>query len=499
MARDYRTLKLEILAETKQFVDDMKKSESQVEGFGGKMEKFGKVAAAAFAAAAAAAVAYAGKLAIDGVKAAIADEAAQTRLANALKNVTGATNAQIATVEKQIGQMALAVGVADDELRPAFQRLAVATGDLNKANESLALALDISASTGKSVEAVSNALGKAYEGNTGALSRLGIGLSAAEIKTLGLDGTMKQLADTFGGSATAQANTLEGQIQRLRVGFDEAKESIGAALLPAVKAFFDYVTNRLIPILIEAKDRALEPIKKAFEDNKEAIQSLWQFTKDYLVPLFEFTLVRAIENVGKVIGSILNIIGTVVEGIKSVARTAIDAINALISAYNAIPFLGNINQVQLPSFLTTGGGVGMQRVTTGGGSTNTGFTTGTGSTGGNVGYSPKTGVSNTSVSQGVTSAVDKFAGIPLYDALKQLDTMLKQTNRQFNAGEISPYVAQLRLNQALADREALMGQVNVYVQAPSAIDQTGFTRAVVDALNSVERRQGGGASQLVGL
>ncbi len=77
--------------------------------------------------------------------------------------------------------------------------------------------------------------------------------------------------------------------------------------------------------------------------------------------------------------------------------------------------------------------------------------------------------------------------------------MLKQTNRQFNAGEISPYVAQLRLNEALATRDALMGQVNVYVQAPSAIDQTGFTRAVVDALNSVERRQGGGASQLVGL
>ncbi len=32
----------------------------------------------------------------------------------------------------------------------------------------------------------------------------------------------------------------------------------------AVKAFFDYIMNRLIPILIEAKDRALEPIRRAF-------------------------------------------------------------------------------------------------------------------------------------------------------------------------------------------------------------------------------------------
>jgi len=76
MAKDWRTLKLEILAETKQFVTDMKKGEDTVESFGDKATKMGKVAAAAFAAAAAAAAAYAGKLAIEGVKAAIEDEAA---------------------------------------------------------------------------------------------------------------------------------------------------------------------------------------------------------------------------------------------------------------------------------------------------------------------------------------------------------------------------------------------------------------------------------------
>lgn len=495
MARDYRTLKLEILAETKQFVDDMKKSESQVEGFGGKMEKFGKVAAAAFAAAAAAAVAYAGKLAIDGVKAAIADEAAQTRLANALKNVTGATNDQIAAVEKQITQMSLSLGIADEKLRPAFQRLATATGDLSKAQEGLELALDISASTGKSVEQVSAALSKAYEGNTGALSRLGIGLSTAEIKTLGLDGTMKQLADTFGGSATAQANTLEGQIQRLKNGFDEAKESVGAALLPAIKAFFDYVTNRLIPILIEAKDRALAPIKKAFEDNRDAIESLWKFTKDYLVPLFEFTLVRAIEGVGRAIGAILNIIGTVVDGIKSIVSAAISGINTLISAINRIPGV-NIPLIQTPSFLRTAGGVGMQRV---GAITSTDSSSSTFTSSSNAPTTTSGGATSTGTSKTTSSTASKFAGIPIIDALEQLDNALKLTNRQLKSGEISPYVAQQRLDQAIAARDELTRSINVNVYAPSAIDQTGFTRAVVDALNSVERRQGGGASQLVGL
>ena len=127
-----RTLKLSILAD----VDDLKKKldigSNEVETFGGKLEKFGKVAAAAFAAAAAAAAAYAGKLAIEGVKAAIEDEAAQKRLAVALENVTGATEAQIKAVEDQISKTALATGVADDKLRPALQRLATATGSVEQ-------------------------------------------------------------------------------------------------------------------------------------------------------------------------------------------------------------------------------------------------------------------------------------------------------------------------------------------------------------------------------
>ena len=140
-----RTLKLSILAD----VDDLKKKldtgSKEVEGFGGKMEKFGKVAAAAFAAAAAAAAAYAVKLAVDGVKAAIEDEAAQKRLANALENVTGATEAQIKAVEEQILKTSLATGVADDQLRPALQRLATATGSVTQSQDLLNLALDISA------------------------------------------------------------------------------------------------------------------------------------------------------------------------------------------------------------------------------------------------------------------------------------------------------------------------------------------------------------------
>jgi hypothetical protein len=488
MARDYRTLKLEILAETKQFVDDMKKSETQVEGFGGKMEKFGKVAAAAFAAAAAAAVAYAGKLAVDGVKAAIEDEAAQARLAKALESVTGATNTQIAAVEKQIEKMSLAFGISDEKLRPAFQRLATATGSLAEAQDGLQLALDISAATGKSVEQVSNALGKAYEGNTGALGRLGIGLSSAEIKSLGLKGTMDQLAATFGGAATTQANTLEGQINRLRVGFDEAKESVGAALLPAVKSFIDYITNRLIPILIEAKDKALAPIKQAFEDNKEALQDLWRFTKDYIIPLFEFALVNAIEGVGKAVAMITNIIGRVVTEIKQLVQTAVDAINFLIAQYNRLPF-GNINQVSL------GGG--------GGGGPVGNFQMSSGSSlgssaafGGLVGALGGLGSSLAGLGgASLGGSGSKGGGTPgQLKALKKIEgdfALLQQLLGQLTGQELV-----VPMNQTSAEELRFGRAITINVNSPSVIDEVGFTRAVVDAMNSVERTSAGGYSAL---
>ena len=103
--------------------DELKKgvkgAQGEVEGFSDRIGKFGKVAAAAFAAASVAAVAYAGKLAIDGVKSAIADEAAQKKLQLTLQNVTGATNSQVKATEQYITATQLAFGVSDEQLRPS--------------------------------------------------------------------------------------------------------------------------------------------------------------------------------------------------------------------------------------------------------------------------------------------------------------------------------------------------------------------------------------------
>jgi hypothetical protein len=454
-----RTLKLSILADVADLKKNLDTGSKEVEGFGGKLEKFGKVAAAAFAAAAAAAAAYAVKLAVDGVKAAIEDEAAQLRLANALKNVTGATQAQISAVEEQILKTSLATGVADDQLRPALQRLAVATGSVTESQDLLNLALDISAATGKSVEAVSNALGKAYEGNTGSLTRLGVGLSAAEIKTLGLEGTVKQLAETFGGAATVQANTFEGQIQRLRVGFDEAKESVGAALLPTLQRLLDYFINTVIPKFIEFKDAALKPVTDAIARNKDSLTILYNFIKDFVVPVLINNLGGALGFIGKVAGGILDVIGAVVNGIKSAVNFAIDAINVLIRAYNAVPLLPNVSTISKPSFSapSTPSSSTLPKIAT--------------APSPSIPAAPKPSTTPSAPSASTPSAPSTL--VPSGNAIPS----------GFNvAGTVAA-------NQ--------QGNVVINVNAPSAIDEEGFTRAVILALNQTQARTGGGGSQLV--
>ena len=249
MATGNRTLKLSILAD----VDDLKKklgeADKAVESNSSKISEFGKKAAAAFAVAAAAAVAYGTKLAIDGVKAAIEDEQAQLRLAAALRTATGATDDQIAATEAYILKTSLATGVADDQLRPAMQRLAVSTKSTEEAQKLLNLALDIAKGRGLELETVANALGRAQDGNTTALGRLGLGLSKAELSTLSFTQVQEKLSELYGGAAAANAETFQGKIDRLKVGFDEAKESLGVALLPAVEQFIGFLNTTGIPAL----------------------------------------------------------------------------------------------------------------------------------------------------------------------------------------------------------------------------------------------------------
>ena len=348
MARDTRTLSLKILADIDDLKNKLNQADNAVETNSEKISAFGKKAAAAFAVAAAAAVAYGTKLAVDGVKAAIEDEQAQLRLAAALRTATGATEGQIKATEDFILQTSLATGVADDQLRPAMQRLAVSTKDTEEAQRLLGLALDISKGRGLDLEQVANALGRAQDGNTASLGRLGLGLSKAELSTLSFTEIQTKLSDLYGGAAATNAETFQGKIDRLKVGFDEAKESLGTALLPQVEKFITFLNDTGIPALnaFIAGLTGDEGLNAALTETQQGAASF-----------------------GRTIASISGIISGFITFLREAIGLVVSLANELIRAVNIIPGV-NIGAIPNPApsarvpspslpngGYTTGGGV----------------------------------------------------------------------------------------------------------------------------------------------
>jgi hypothetical protein len=312
MAEGSRTLKLSILADVDNLKKGLSQANTETESFGSKLGDFGKKAGAAFALAGAAAVAYAGKLLVDGVKSAIEDEAAQAKLATTLKNVAGATDQTIAATETWISNMGLAFGVTDDQLRPAYERLARATGDVGEAQKLATLAIDVAAGSGKSLETVSNALGKAYEGNATALGKLGIGLTAAELKSMTFEQQTKFLADTFGGQASEQANTFGGKIERLKLAFSEAQETVGSFVLDALTPLVSSFVGQVIPtISLLATDIGgkLQPVFTSIgtfikETLIPSFTALWDYLNKYIIPIFKVALTPILQGIKSVFGAI---------------------------------------------------------------------------------------------------------------------------------------------------------------------------------------------------
>jgi hypothetical protein len=232
--------------------------------------------------AAAAGAVVVGKSLIKMAESAAQDEAAQKRLAVQLQNSAHASAAQIAQTEDYITKAGRAKGVTDDELRPALGNLVRATHDVGKAQQLANLAMDVSAGTGKDLGTVSLALAKAQNGNVGALGRLGIATKDADGKTLSFQQITQKLATTFKGQATAHANTFAGKMERLKLTFDETKESIGAKLLPYAEKFSDWLLNEGIP--------ALERFGGWLDDNKFKFAAVFVGISQAVVKMAKFVL-----------------------------------------------------------------------------------------------------------------------------------------------------------------------------------------------------------------
>ena len=539
-----RTLKLSILADVDNLVKNLKTATTDVDSFGDKMGKAGKAIGAAFVAAAAAAGAYAVKIGIDGVKAALEDEKAQRILALTLENTTGATNAQIAAVETYITKTALATGVTDDELRPALSRLVRSTKDTEEAQKLLSLALDISSATGKPLEAIANSLGKAYDGNTNALGKLGLGIDQSILKTKDFNKVYESLRGSFAGFAAQEAESFQGRLDRLNVAFDEAKETIGFALLPVLEKLITFINDNALPVInaladgfsltssegfgkivtdvgntikktftpiIEGMKSVFDSVKTAILNSKDEFKAFWDVIK-FIAPLIGKAIGDSLSVVGNIAEVVITIIAKVLAAIKPLLNTAIDGINLIIKGYNAVQFgkdsapIPKIGSTS-PGFATSGtpgaiSGSGATGGSTGGTAGGTaagnadGGSTG-GATGGNTGGTGgKSGVA--AVAAKAAAAITDIAGAfdNFTSGTQSLAAIEAASNRAFAFGTSGVNTSSLAGIMA-ASAQPAAPTINVTING--AMDKEGTAREFVELLNSSFYRGTGGAGSLVGV
>ena len=255
------------------------------------------------------------------VKAFIQDDNAARSLGITLKNLGLETGNTSKYVNEMISDLEKQTGVLDDDLRPAMDRLLRATMSVTKAQQLLGLALDISAGTGKDLTTVTQGLQKAYLGNNASLGRLGVGLSKAELTSSSFEEIQLRLTELFAGQASSAAESYAGQLNKLTIAGNNAKEVIGKGII-----------------------QALTESSGSFNNATTDIENYAKAISDLIVDFGRFF------RLSNAVPSIFELLTDPVSAIKNFDKVA-DQIDAQIAKQNALA-MGK-NPIQSGSYLTT--------------------------------------------------------------------------------------------------------------------------------------------------
>ena len=265
----------------------IKEADDALDKFGAGLKKFG-LAAAAGIGTLAAGIGFAAKQAAD-------DQKSFEQLAVTMRNVTGASDEMVKSIDDQLGAMSLATGVADDKLRPAYEALLRGTKDTETALRDMTLVLDISTALQTDQTTVADALAKAYQGNYKALAALSPEMKNLVKEGASMDEIMGVLSKTFEGSASAAANTFGGQVDRLKIFMSELVEQIGYYVLPVLSKIAEFIVNDVVP----AFQRIVDKYGPALADIFEKIAT---FIGDKVVPVIRDRLLPFIQQTAEFIG-----------------------------------------------------------------------------------------------------------------------------------------------------------------------------------------------------
>lgn len=223
--------------------------------FGGILSKLKSVAAAYLSIYGAKKMAGFAK---DSISAANVQIQAETKLQTVMRQRMGATNDVVDSI-KRMASAQQEIGVVGDEVQIAgIQQLATfmnntdALETLIPAMNNLAVQQNGVNITGENMAGISNMMGKAMQGQTSALSRVGITFSEAEEKALKFGSEQERAAalaqiitNNVGNMNEAIANTPEGAMQQLANTWGDMKEEVGMQLYPAVINLVKVITQNL--------------------------------------------------------------------------------------------------------------------------------------------------------------------------------------------------------------------------------------------------------------
>lgn len=514
-----RTLTLALAADIDNLKKGLNDAEKVVNKSADQIADFGKKAAAAFALAGAAI----GAFAVSAVKAAAEDEKARKSLEQTIRANTRATEEQIKGIDVYITKQAIATATTDDVLRPALSRLIRSTQDVTKAQELLSLAQEISVATGKPLETVTNALGKAYDGSNTALGKLGLGIDAATLKSRSFDDITKELKNTYNGFIANEATNAEFKFRQLTIALDESREKIGEALLPIVVKFADYLLRVVVPNIqafvagLTGDNSVTSGITKATEaafQFGEQLRSTLKFVvsiKDELVVLG--SVIAGVFVASKVV-AFVTAIGTLITAMKTLRTAAAGAgvatafatggvsVGAAAAALSAVAVTYGLSKFAAGGDETTGGSVGISGgelsglgglsglagIAGGGGFGGTGGFGGGGTGGGGAGGGGAIGGA-----VGATSLKD------LADKLVRVQDQFADLTFQVATGGISKSAAQKQFDVLQAQFRVLEKQGETLAKNPSiinnisisTIDPEGAARATAKAINESAARSTG--------
>ena len=331
-----------------------------------QLETVGEKAQFAIKKAAVPAAAAIGGIAIalgDATKAAMDDQREQSQLKTILQNTTDATDLQVAAIEDQISFMSRASGIADTDYRIALETLTIATEDTEEAMDLMNIVMDTSVGLHTDSAGVADALAKAYDGNFKALGKLSPEIRDMVKDGADLDEIMGYMADTFGGSVAANAETAAGKLDIMKNSIGETKESIGTALLPVVEAVLpflqgmaDWANKNPDAFLIIAA--AIGAIAAAIVLTNIAM-SLNPFSLIAIgIALIVTGLIIAYKKFEWFSTGIKNVINGIITVFEFFANGWIKVINTVIKGYNALPLLPDIGLISEIKIGRMGGGGG---------------------------------------------------------------------------------------------------------------------------------------------